>query len=60
MDERRRGAPGGDAPEGPEDSAARNYWQNPYPAYDRLGTEPFLYRGDMPDGIECESPPDCP
>lgn len=42
------------APDGlvlvPEDPASRAYGANPYVGYDTL-PQPFLYRGDLPDGI---------
>ena len=36
----------------PEDPSLRDYGRNPYPAYDAPGGTPFLYRGEMPEGIE--------
>lgn len=43
------------APEGqvliPNDPSFRNYGRNPYAGYDTLD-RPFLYSGEMPDGIE--------
>ncbi len=30
---------------------AFNYGRNPYVGYDELGSRPFLYRGDMPEGV---------
>lgn len=35
----------------PNDPDMREYGANPYVGYDTAGT-PFLYKGDMPDGIE--------
>lgn len=35
----------------PNDENIRSYGQNPYDGYDTSAT-PFLYRGEMPDGIE--------
>ncbi|MEM8878046.1 MAG: DUF3179 domain-containing protein [Pseudomonadota bacterium] len=35
----------------PNNPTMRRYGQNPYVGYDR-SARPFLYRGDMPDGIE--------
>jgi hypothetical protein len=36
----------------PDDPRKRNYGANPYVRYDEIGKIPFLYRGDLPDGIE--------
>ena len=35
----------------PNDPAARNYGSNPYIGYDS-SSKPFLYQGDLPEGIE--------
>jgi hypothetical protein len=36
----------------PNNPAIRNYGANPYVRYDAIGSVPFLFRGDFPDGIE--------
>ncbi|MEQ9144184.1 MAG: DUF3179 domain-containing protein [Parvibaculaceae bacterium] len=36
----------------PANPGLREYGRNPYPAYDMPGATPFLYQGEMPDGIE--------
>jgi hypothetical protein len=36
----------------PNDPGKRNYGANPYVRYDEIGSLPFLYRGDLPDGIQ--------
>jgi hypothetical protein len=36
----------------PNDPGKRNYGANPYVRYDEIGTVPFLYRGDFPEGIQ--------
>jgi hypothetical protein len=35
----------------PNDPELRRYGVNPYVRYDEIGKLPFLYRGDLPDGI---------
>jgi hypothetical protein len=45
----RKRAPGGDVLV-PNNPGLRNYGANPYTGYDSSGF-PFLYRGDLPDGI---------
>ena len=36
----------------PSDPGLRDYGRNPYPSYDMAGAVPFLFRGEMPEGIE--------
>jgi hypothetical protein len=36
----------------PNDPSKRNYGANPYVRYDEIGSVPFLYRGDFPEGIQ--------
>ncbi|MDQ3557578.1 MAG: DUF3179 domain-containing protein [Pseudomonadota bacterium] len=36
----------------PADPQAREYGRNPYLRYDAAGQTPFLYSGDLPDGID--------
>jgi hypothetical protein len=36
----------------PGDPNLRNYGRNPYVGYDVIGQKPFLYDGNLPDGIE--------
>jgi len=35
----------------PNDPGLRRYGANPYVAYDEIGKLPFLYQGELPDGI---------
>lgn len=35
----------------PNNPGMRQYGANPYVRYDEIGTLPFLYQGDLPDGI---------
>ena len=34
----------------PNDAGKRNYGGNPYVRYDEIGTLPFLFRGELPEG----------
>ena len=36
----------------PSDPGKRNYGANPYVRYDEIGSVPFLFRGDFPEGIQ--------